>query len=201
MRQDRSSGRTGRLGEEREELRAAARTHSRASDLRPAHAVWHRRECLERCCRGTAPLGQILRGLVIDLSALIRRHVRPYVLRVTPSMLVPSFLPSLSPSRAKQTLPLSSTTALRHSLALSCRPLYSTEPHGTDLLCRDIKPGFCRPRVRNASAHSRPCAKSRRRCGPSPGADVREVPAQMWTKSPRRCAPSPAAVAILGPCR
>ena len=97
MRQGRSSGRTGRLGEEREELRAAARTHSRASDLRPAHAVWHRRECLERCCRGTAPLGQILRGLVIDLSALIRRHVRPYVLRVTPSMLVPSFLPSVEP--------------------------------------------------------------------------------------------------------
>ena len=57
---------------------------------------------------------------------------------------------------------------LRHSLALSCPPLYSAEPHGTDLLCRDIKPGFCRPRVRNA-AHSRPCTVP-------PRADVREVP-------------------------
>ena len=34
---------------------------------------------------------------------------------------------------------------------------------------------------------------SRRRCGPSPGADVGRVPAQMWAESRRRCGPSPGA--------
>ncbi len=43
-------------------------------------------------------------------------------------------------------------------------------------------------------------AESRRRCGPSPGADVGRVPAQMWTESRHRCGPSPGAVGRADSC-
>jgi hypothetical protein len=38
--------------------------------------------------------------------------------------------------------------------------------------------------------------ESRRRCGPSPGADVGRVPAQMWGESRRRCARAHLQVAV-----
>jgi hypothetical protein len=53
---------------------------------------------------------------------------------------------------------------------------------GKKIRCRSVR-----------TQHDRMCAQSRRRCAPSPGADVRPVPAQMCAQVPAQMWPRPGA--------